>query len=89
MNILFPINLTCEECGAELVRVHAGLTCPNSHGTIKPIGETQDRTFVPINANGAGRVKHRSAIAAGKAIAAAARAADRYEKRQQSLSLEK
>ena len=88
MATLFEINLTCEECEAELVRVHSGLVCPNSHGTIKPVGETQDRSFMPINANGAGRLKQRSAKAAGDAIARAARAASRYEKRQRQLNME-
>ncbi len=88
MSTLFQINLTCEECGAELIRVHSGLVCPDGHGRIKPVGETQDRSFLPINPEGAGRVKHRSAKAAGDAIARAARSADRYDKRMKQKALE-
>lgn len=82
MGKLFEINLTCDECGVELWRIDAGYVCPNGHGRIKPFDDAQAECELPLNPDGGGRVRQRSARVVGNEVAKALRAIKRYEDRE-------
>lgn len=81
--MLFQKNLTCDECGDELLRLDYGFVCPNGHGRILPVGEAQDVHELPLNLDGGGRIRQRSTKAACDQLGRAMNALRRIEAENQ------